>query len=1365
MNEINWNRFIFKNPNPQKAFETMCRNLFFRKYKVSSYDFSANYNQTGLETEPILFEDKYYGFQCKYSESGNGLTLYKEVYESLYKAVGIYPNLDTIIVYTNLDIKPNVSTKERISLKNSNRVKIQSLGEKHNVNIIWFVKTNFEHALNQIENYDLYRSFFSSQNVYGLLNDALSNDEITFLTSNQFIDLSLNGTKFSLLEKEILAQKFSVITGAAGTGKSELLKKLYLKCENEYLSNIKRTPSNTDKPIPIFVRMRECINGDLESLLRNRLKDFEINIANKKNCYIYFFDGLDEVNSLDFNGVISAITRLNNKISTTAFVLTSRTNTTNLTTVLRNFDANIYTIDLLKSRDVDDYFYRLNNFEKQKKLSEIKNNRVSLFEDITDIFSVALLSENIFKINNSTTKVDLIRLNINNLIENNRKYSFVNLPEPKTYSVERILAKVSELMHSTGNISVSRSNLQEIIKEMYPMCNYFQIDEIIDFLCELFFDSTPSQNLQYSYSFRHKRYFEFYLYISVKSIFYDNPAILRDLRLLSNKDFLLNIFLVQELKENTLNKNMQNVLALRFLETYLGEEYMHEATSDWFMDKSLLTPTSDSYLQSNQLQEYLCTKNSDALYDFLINDPLSIRGFLTQNNYYNFVKQYHMINKIDIRKCLSSVYNFQQEWLKIAADKDPYSFMYCKCVIEKYPISEFYKAVCGTNDEVRTIDLDYYSYNHNSSLAIVSLFELAVNYFYDWLQSIISDISINCLEVLSYVLLREHNLRHILKTEHQPLLIKYICDRISANSKEQYGIHTIVLYGLITGNIIQETDIKFRVEKVNKSHLETWRNNFELNSYVGVILDEEFLPYHSDYKLGVSLRKIVQNYYPIKKSEILSVILQEINKFNLIYKNCFSYNNAKFIGGILSCLDLNSDEIKSFVVELKKYDSVVSTFQVLYTVMERNPDLFKIISNPCLITSEYNKSCQDLSYYDYNSNLGFMYATMISFFDITRADALFEQAINNSIFRPVFRHESIIDHQLPSCLLVAHNNYWISNEELEILIGRVYNMLKIAKNTLDSGSHLEYLKYLVEKCCPTLLDLVKKIRIDAKNPIKTMGWEACSNSIPTENITYENLSQYYECSLEGINYSSISVWKTLIDFEFEKDNTLQMLYQILEKSCFPNSYYSKISHCYHIIIAVLITNAKTKSDAMDFIMKHAGRMSIIILIKAFALIGDDKSGRQYIEQLLKLCEAIIYPSSKYIKNIEKYSNDYEKITNMVYNSKTNDWRREEKNVMYYIPNSKISIRWDSYEKHRTFFDEWATKHSGKEASITKYYIYHENEIIKDFEMIHIYGYQALIPMPNSSLHIERNNYKFGCLINTSVEKFNNCIAMSGLIVD
>ena len=1365
MSEINWKRFEIKNHNPQNAFETMCRNIFLRAHKVSSHNFSANYNQAGLETEPVLCDGKYYGFQCKYSTSGNSNTMYAEVLDSLTKAVEVYPKLNIVVIYTNLDIKPNVSKVDLLKPKKTNRVKIYELCKDNGVDIIWFVKPNFEAALNDIGNYDLYRSFFSPEDTLGLLKSSLTHDDRTFLMSDQFIDLSLNGSKFSAIKEDIISKGNCIITGAAGTGKSEILKSLYLQSENQYLESINQVTPNNDTPIPVFVRLRECVNGNLEDLLRNRLKDFDINVSNGSNHYLYFFDGLDEVSSLDIGAVLNCLMHLKDQVSTRTMILTSRLNTPNLTTILRDFKPIVYTVDPLESSDVDEYFRCINNPKKQEKLQEIKDRQFPFYEDITDIFSLVLLSEIIFEIDDTTTKVDLIRKNAERLIEGNCKCSLINLPEPKMLCIERILAKVSELMQRTGNISVSRIDLQNIIGELFPNCNYLEVDEIVDFVSEMFFDSSSSQPLQKRYAYRHKRYFEFYLYCFIKDVFYENPSILRELRLLSNKDFILNVFLVQELKNNTINNNVQHVLTLRFFEAYLGEEYLRDAGSSFLKSNAPSVSGVDAYLQSYELREYLCTKDVEDLRDFLINDPLSISGFLTLDNYYSFVKEYHKAKGIDVREILEQVYDIKDEWMKKAAEKDQSSYLYCKCIIEQVSISEVF-GVIPAIDDMRTIDLDYYSYKQSDINIVIGFFELAIDYFYEWLLSIMNNLSTQHLEVLSYILLRTNYLPFILKSDGKTPLTMSFVERVSADEAQQYGIHTIVLYGLLTGTLIQKGDIQARSEQVNIYHYETWRNNFELNNYTALTLGEEFKPYHPEYKLGIALRQIVHNYYPDKKTELLSAILQEVNRYNLIYKKPFSYNNAVFIGECIASLNVNSDDLKRFVIELRKFDSVVSLFQILYTVMQRNPGLFRIISNPSLLDLEYDKACHQPSYYDHNTDLGFKYATMISYFDLSKADALFESAINNSIFRPIFRNENMLDYHLSCCLLTAYENYWLSSDEFEDAVRRTVNMLKIAKETLDSGADGEYCKYLIEQCCPHLSDIVQDFKVDANNPERLMGWESKSSTVPVDSITIDNLPQYYCCTIDGINYSSVSVWKELIGFEFKNDENLTVLYQTLEKNLFPGSL-TNMGSCFHVLVAVLILNPKTKHKAIKFVMEHTGRMGLVYLIKAFALIGDDRLGCKYIEQLISLCEAMVYPSAKYTGGTKMHNRRAEQIIEIVINSEMNDWDEDsELPIMYYVPDPKITIKWDRTEEPEPFNEEWAIKHPDKNAKYARYYVCYDDKTINIVDMVSVDGGRALIPVPaRMTNHISRSNYMIGRLLNWDLDNYNDYIIRSGLIVD
>ena len=1056
----------------------------------------------------------------------------------------------------------------------------------------------------------------------------------------------------------------SVVTGAAGTGKSELLKKLYLEAEAKYKSSLKQVPALNNVQIPIFIRLRECINGNLETLLRDRLNDLD---------------------------------------------------------------------------------------------------------DITDIFSTVLLSENIAQIDDKTTKVDLIKLNAEQRIEKHSNLLSINLPEPKVLSITSILASASEKMQRSGIISIGRSELQDIIRTQFPTCSYLEVDHIINVICELFFDVSPAQDLQSRYSYKHKRYFEFYLYIAVKNVFYDNPSIFRELRLLANRDFVLHIFMIQELKENTLSANLEKVLTLRFFEAYLSDDYLRGEKSPWFSDEKFLVPSSESFSYSSELRSYLCTKQIEDFKDFLRIDPLHTRGFLTSDNYYSFVKVYHKTNGVDIRETLKDFYTISDDQLLKAKDKDAYSYLYCMCVIDNVPVADVYKSITSTELTVRDNDLDYYPTSTNHSDFVIAFFELVVDYFHDWLSSAIDTLSINHLEVLCYILLRVKNLKHIIKNagELSPLS-QTLCNRIAQNESELYKTNTNVLYGVLTGHIIQENSIQARAQKSNTNHYETWRRNIELNSYTLMLLNGKESPYHADYKLGIALRRIIHEYCSERKNEILPAVLTEINRYNLIYKNWFSYNNTCFVGEILSTLDFTDIEIRRFIVELKKFRSVINIFQVLYIVMSKNLPRFKAIANPNIISSEYVEASKDISYYDFNSDLGYQYATMMSQFDLFRADALFENAVNNSIFRPMFRNDDMYTYHLPKSLLIAYDNCWLTDEELEFAIRCTNSMLKLAKETLDSGGYEAFFKYVVEKCCPYLKDVLDDLStVHSENPNQSIGWESGNTAIMVKDLTPDNLSQYYNCQVDGINYSSRSVWEDLIKFEYSQDKQLSLLYETLENNYYPHNRFSKINKCFPIITAVLLSNTQTRAQAVDFIMKHAGRMGLVNIIEAFAFTGEDMLGKQCFYRLLIMCEAMIYPSSKYIGETITAANKNSRLIREICNSMPNDWNTDDENcLMTYIHDHKVIVRWDSYDEHKPFHEDWATNHPDRNACCVNYYLYYGESLIKRFELVYVDGYRALLPMPNyETKHISRTDYQFSRLVNSSIKMLNEYIARSRLVVD
>ncbi|BBI32922.1 hypothetical protein KCTCHS21_23210 [Cohnella abietis] len=573
---VNWDKFNIKNADKEDAFERMCRHLFMRKFQISGYDFAANYNQAGLETEPINSGDKFYGFQCKYSTSHNSTSFYNQVYKSLIIAFNLYNGrLNEIYIYSNLDIQPECTDEELAnSSSNTSRVKIQRKSKELNITLRWIKEENFSEILNEVGNLDIYRLYFSAQNEIAFIDSSISVEERTFLKSNSFLELPINGDEQSKSQKEILNNKLSILLGYAGTGKTEIMKKMYLDCSEKFLENYSKSANLTGVALPVFIRIRECVVGDLESLIRHRQQDYNIAFGDNGQKFIYFFDGLDEVNINDFDKIVSSIKNIKNRATTTSIIVSSRLNSPNLTYLYREMRPEKYKINALDQRTIDQYFTLKGVETKKEKYETIKSYIQKLLMEIEDIFSVKLLWNTIEIVDESTTKIDLISQTSDQLIHNYSKLSTLNLPEVKTMCIEEILQNVSLSLQKHRSLNISIDDLQNIINSTYMSLTYIETDLIITALSEMFFDVADIESSQNIYTYKHRRYHEYFLYKKLKGIFYNDPFIFRELGLLPDKDFILNIFLLQELKESIQNRDILKNLALRFFEGVLGRRLL-----------------------------------------------------------------------------------------------------------------------------------------------------------------------------------------------------------------------------------------------------------------------------------------------------------------------------------------------------------------------------------------------------------------------------------------------------------------------------------------------------------------------------------------------------------------------------------------------------------------------------------------------------------------------------------------------------------------------------------------------------------------------------------------------------------------------
>lgn len=118
----------------------------FSRY-VHTECIGADFNQAGLETEPVKYKGKFYGFQSKYFSPSMD---YKQIEHSVQLALTSYPDLDVIKIFYNCNARLSASsTKQELDKKAKNR----------GVKLEWLGRSYFEVALNKKENLDLCQLF------------------------------------------------------------------------------------------------------------------------------------------------------------------------------------------------------------------------------------------------------------------------------------------------------------------------------------------------------------------------------------------------------------------------------------------------------------------------------------------------------------------------------------------------------------------------------------------------------------------------------------------------------------------------------------------------------------------------------------------------------------------------------------------------------------------------------------------------------------------------------------------------------------------------------------------------------------------------------------------------------------------------------------------------------------------------------------------------------------------------------------------------------------------------------------------------------------------------------------------------------
>jgi len=230
---INWYAFKVKHPNYREAFEELCYLLFCREHNIKQ-GIDGRKNQTGIETEPIKVNGKSVGWQAKFFDNKIDK---RQIINSIRKAKEKNPELCTIYIYTNQKFPESPKKGEK---KTKKQKEIEELAKSLQVEIVWRVESNIKKLLSDPENKDLREHYFNlGKTTYDSIEELFSHTQA--LLKQIHIEIDFDGQKIRIdrvpllkkLENYLEEPSIVILSGDEGTGKTALIKELYLNIKEE----------------------------------------------------------------------------------------------------------------------------------------------------------------------------------------------------------------------------------------------------------------------------------------------------------------------------------------------------------------------------------------------------------------------------------------------------------------------------------------------------------------------------------------------------------------------------------------------------------------------------------------------------------------------------------------------------------------------------------------------------------------------------------------------------------------------------------------------------------------------------------------------------------------------------------------------------------------------------------------------------------------------------------------------------------------------------------------------------------------------------------------------------------------------------
>ncbi len=1075
MVNISWDQFRIKNPNMRVAFEELCYFLFCRRFELAE-GIRTDFNQVGLETEPIRHIDgKYYGFQSKFFDEK---LAYNQILSSIEKALKNYTNLNCIIIYINKEARTSCDGAQ----------KIEEICKKNGVKVEWYLPANFKVALNQPNNLDLAEFYFGATNILSILNDSKSIRMTTIIQSKEYLELNLRRERDTItvtdyckrvLESE---KKLHLISGAAGTGKSVCLRKVaYIyggfdqKTPREQVEKIQKVGA-----LCIFINLNNTRIERLETIISNRMKGFGGN--NKTINYIYLLDGIDEVPTDHITDTLLSIESLLEKDTTQKIIISSRQSSYNKYVLKQSFGEIVeYSIEDLNETHVKDYFFKKGDRHKICKLNVISSSNPNFFRQVNDVLTLSLLWSYIENIDGSTCLSDLMEISISgsiNHIDHRKGLEVLNLPNPKERAIIEINKHVAFFLFENDKFNLTFEEIYQIIEKIYPRCDYASLNEIIRYVADSFFD-TFEENESYTFSYRHRRFSEYFTVLKLEEKMNRDLNYLRTNNLIINYDLFESLFIPYLQKQALKRHDLALACQLGLFNVYLGNDQA------WGVEKEF-------YIWSDEIIYAIAGLNNE-IFEGIINDSsLPISKFF--NKVPNKIKK-SLLNK-DERKSDDELKQYLKSYITLISlmhqygKKEPLSVLLRDYEEIRKLVQENGFPLCIYNERGKGLLLENFIYIETIILGkslderieltlqssdIDNLFKEDASWRITFLKSLYHHIILyhenKCLNMVNQM--NKDQFSVFISTLTDPECLMNVIENHEFIKKMKQKLQEEIS-GESLSSVICLAFKKFLevpLTKAEEEIIEKYFNHLEMFSYSFFSQGRENTAAFilatfdsSSSKIDGEVRKYVNGYRNFlkllnKSCSIEKFICESIK--NISNNTTAAYYIRILLGKVLALIDEKQFNVKGAVDYLNDNIKGGGLLVVYRTMKVYNPARFKwLIGIADLYRLVNDKVYRDSSFESTSESL-FILSFILSDHDKRLGYEMLLKGISHGVMRMHMRKDTIGDSILIDSLKILLESHWISTDELIKILKRILDIVnKMEIHHIDNDVHAKVIELL-----------------------------------------------------------------------------------------------------------------------------------------------------------------------------------------------------------------------------------------------------------------------------------------------------------------